>query len=711
MYVYDEYDQRIIEDRVKQFRDQTRRYLAGELSEEEFRPLRLQNGLYIQRFAPMLRVAVPYGQLTSRQTRMMAKIARDYDKGYAHISTRQNVQFNWPAVEDIPDILAELATVQMHAIQTSGNCLRNVTTDQFAGVAADEVIDPRPWCEIVRQWTTFHPEFAYLPRKFKIAVNGSTADRAAIEVHDIGLEPVHNAAGELGFRVLVGGGLGRTPVVGAFINEFLPWQDLLSYLDAILRVYNRYGRRDNKYKARIKILVKALTPEVFAQKVDAEMEHLRGGQTTLTDAELQRVAKHFVDPDYKALDNQTAQLAELDKEHPGFARWRTRNTLAHKKPGYVAVTLSLKPTGVAPGDITDKQLDAVADLADRYSFGQLRTSHEQNIILADVEQSQLFTLWGELREGGFATPNIGLLTDIICCPGGDFCSLANAKSIPIAESIQRRFDDLDYLFDIGELDLNISGCMNACGHHHVGHIGILGVDKKGEEFYQVSLGGSASRDASLGKILGPSFAQEAMPDVISKLIDVYVEQRTEDERFIDTYQRIGIDLLRNASMQRIIKNNEVVDETWHLLPKDFNIDEISNCDDLIVPLQLWREHSRMLKARDGGLGVWLDADEEAEEIGEDVAEFQVIALNFPAFTDGRNYSNARLLRDRYGFKGELRAIGDVLRDQLFYMHRCGFDAFAVRADKDPYEALEGLKDFSVTYQAATDEPLPLFRRR
>jgi sulfite reductase (NADPH) hemoprotein beta-component len=529
MYVYDEYDQRIIEDRVKQFRDQTRRYLAGELSEEEFRPLRLQNGLYIQRYAPMLRVAVPYGQLTSRQTRMMAKIARDFDKGYAHISTRQNVQFNWPAVEDIPDILAQLATVQMHAIQTSGNCLRNVTTDQFAGVAADELIDPRPWCEIVRQWTTFHPEFAYLPRKFKIAVNGASHDRAAIEVHDIGLEPVHNAAGELGFRVLVGGGLGRTPVVGAFINEFLPWQDLLSYLDAILRVYNRYGRRDNKYKARIKILVKALTPEVFAQKVDAEMAHLRGGSTTLTEAELHRVARHFVDPDYQALD--PVDLAQADAEHPGFARWRSRNTLAHKRPGYVAVTLSLKPTGVAPGDLTDKQLDAVADLADRFSFGQLRTSHEQNIILADVEQRRLLDLWQELREGGFATPNIGR----------DFCSLANAKSIPIAESIQRRFDDLDYLFDIGEVDLNISGCMNACGHHHVGHIGILGVDKKGEEFYQVSLGGSASRDASLGKILGPSFAQDVMPDVIEKLIDVYVEKRTEDERFIDTFQRIGID--------------------------------------------------------------------------------------------------------------------------------------------------------------------------
>ena len=544
MYVYDEYDQRIVEDRVKQFRDQTRRYLAGELTGEEFRPLRLQNGLYIQRYAPMLRVAVPYGLLNSQQVRKLAQIARDYDKGYAHISTRQNVQYNWPELEDVPEILAELATVQMHAIQTSGNCIRNTTTDQFAGVARDELVDPRPWCEIIRQWSTFHPEFAHLPRKFKIAVNGAVSDRAAIEVHDIGLEAVQNEAGELGFRVSVGGGLGRTPIVGNFINEFLPWKHLLSYLDAILRVYNRYGRRDNKYKARIKILVKALTPEVFAQKVDAEWANLKDGPSTLTDAELQRVAAHFVDPAYQALENQDAALAQLDAENPGFARWRSRNTFAHKKPGYVAVTLSLKPTGVAPGDITDKQLDVVADLADRYSFGEVRNSHNQNIILADVEQAQLFTLWGELRENGFATPNVGLLTDLICCPGGDFCSLANAKSIPVAEAIQRRFDDLDYLFDIGAIDLNISGCMNACGHHHVGHIGILGVDKKGEEFYQVSLGGSASRDASLGKILGPSFAQEAMPDVISKLIDVYVEQRTEDERFIDTYQRIGIDLFK-----------------------------------------------------------------------------------------------------------------------------------------------------------------------
>jgi len=541
MYVYDQYDQHIIEDRVRQFRDQTRRFLAGELADEEFRPLRLQNGLYIQRYAPMLRIAVPYGLLSSTQVRKLAEIARRYDKGYAHISTRTNVQFNWPELEDVPEILAELATVQMHAIQTSGNCIRNTTTDQFAGVARDELIDPRPWCEIIRQWSTFHPEFAFLPRKFKIAVNGAVSDRAAIEVHDIGLEAVKNDAGELGFRVSVGGGLGRTPIVGSFINEFLPWQHLLSYLDAILRVYNRYGRRDNKFKARIKILVKALTPEVFAERVNAEWAHLKDGPTTLTEAEVQRVSKFFVDPQYKALQDQDTALAQLDAEHPGFGRWRQRNVVAHKKPGYAAVTLSLKSTGVAPGDVTDKQLDAIADLADRYSFGEVRNSHEQNMILADVEQSRLFELWHELRELGLATPNIGLLTDIICCPGGDFCSLANAKSIPIAEAIQRRFDNLDYLFDLGNIDLNISGCMNACGHHHIGHIGILGVDKKGAEFYQVSLGGSSGRDASLGQILGPSFAQDAMPDVIEKIITVYVEQRTEDEQFIDTFRRIGID--------------------------------------------------------------------------------------------------------------------------------------------------------------------------
>ena len=540
MYVYDEYDQRMLEDRVKQFRDQTRRYLAGELSEDEFRPLRLQNGLYIQRYAPMFRIAVPYGMLRSAQLRKLAQVTRDYDKGYAHISTRQNVQLNWCELEDIPEILHELSTVQLHSIQTSGNCVRNTTTDQFAGVARDETVDPRPWCEIIRQWSTFHPEFSHLPRKFKISVNGAVEDRTAIEANDIGLEVMKNAEGEIGFRVLVGGGLGRTPIIGSQINPFLPWQHLLTYLDAILRVYNRYGRRDNKWKARIKILVKALGPEAFAEKVNAEFAHTKGGPTTLTEEEVQRVSRFFVDPAYQQLSDCDAELAALDAEHPGFARWRQRNTTPHKKPGYVAVTLSLKKTGVPTGDVSDKQLDLIANLADEYSFGEVRNTHCQNIALVDVEQRRLFELWNILRDNSLATPNIGLLTDIICCPGGDYCSLANAKSIPVAEAIQRRFDDLDYLFDIGDIALQISGCMNACGHHHIGNIGILGVDKKGQEFYQVSLGGRAGRDSRLAEILGPSFAQSEVDNVIGKIIQVYVDQRHEDERFIDTFDRIGI---------------------------------------------------------------------------------------------------------------------------------------------------------------------------
>ncbi len=540
MYRYDEFDHRFVTERVAEFRDQVARRLTGALTEAEFKPLRLMNGLYLQLHAYMLRVAIPYGTLNARQMRMLAQIAETWDRGYGHFTTRQNIQFNWPKLKDVPDILEALASVEMHAIQTSGNCIRNVTSDPYSGVAPEEIEDPRITAEILRQWSSLHPEFTFLGRKFKIAVTGSEHDRAAIKVHDIGIQVVRNDAGELGFRVSVGGGLGRTPVVGSFINEFLPWQHLISYLDAILRVYNRYGRRDNKYKARIKILVKALTPEVFAERVDAEWAHLKDGPTTLTEAEVARVAAHFVDPAYQTLADEGAALAQLDAEYPGFARWRQRNTFAHKQPGYVAVTLSLKPTGTAPGDVTDKQLDAIAGLADRYSFGEVRNSHNQNIILADVEQSQLFGLWGELRELGFATPNVGLLTDIICCPGGDFCSLANAKSIPVAEAIQRRFDDLDYLFDIGDIDLNISGCMNACGHHHVGHIGILGVDKKGQEFYQVSLGGSSGREASLAQILGPAFAQDDMPDVIDKIVKVYVEQRHEEESFLDTFRRIGV---------------------------------------------------------------------------------------------------------------------------------------------------------------------------
>ncbi|SFM85804.1 nitrite/sulfite reductase [Halopseudomonas yangmingensis] len=540
MYIYDEYDQRLIEDRVEQFRGQMSRYLAGELSESEFLPLRLQNGLYVQRYAPMLRIAVPYGVLSATRLRKLAFIARRFDKGYAHITTRQNVQFNWPNLEDVPDILAQLAEVQMHAIQTSGNCIRNTTTDQFAGVAADELEDPRPWCEIIRQWSTFHPEFAFLPRKFKIAVNGAEQDRAAIGVHDIGLNMVRNATGELGFRVLVGGGLGRTPMVGAVIREFIEWRHLLTYLEAIVRVYNRYGRRDNKFKARIKILVKALTPEVYAEKVEAEWAHLKDGPTTLTEQEVERVSRHFVAPPYQSFAGDDADYLRLRGENRGFDNWALRNVQAHKMPGYAAVTLSLKPTAIAPGDITAEQLEAAADLAERFSFGEIRSTHWQNLVLPYVAQRDLFELWQLCREHGFATPNVGLLTDMICCPGGDFCSLANAKSIPIAEAIQRRFDDLDYLHDIGEIELNMSGCMNACGHHHVGHIGILGVDKKGEEFYQVSLGGRSGRNAAIGQILGPSFAADQMPDVIGKLIDVYLENRTDEELFIDTFERIGI---------------------------------------------------------------------------------------------------------------------------------------------------------------------------
>lgn len=560
MYVYDEIDQRIVDERVNQFREQTRRHLAGELSEDDFRPLRLQNGLYLQRYAPMLRVAIPYGLVSATQLRRLAHIARAYDKGYAHFSTRQNVQFNWPRLAEVPEILAELAEVQMHAIQTSGSCVRNITTDHFAGVARDEIVDSFVWCELVRQWSTLHPEFAYLPRKFKIAVSGSATDRAATWVHDIGLhalrshdgDPVDGAGqgedvdraglGAVGFRVIVGGGLGRTPIVGHAIREFLPWRHLLTYLDAILRVYNRYGRRDNKYRARIKILVKELTPAVFAQKVEEEWAQLRDGPATLIEEEVQRIEGRFTRPAYAALPAKDAFLdAMLAAEKP-FANWHRRNVHPHKVPGYAAVTLSLKRTGAAPGDASAAQLDAIADLAERYSCGELRVSHEQNLILADVRSSDLHALWREIKPLGLATPNIGLLTNIIACPGGDFCALANAKSIPVAEAIQQRFDDLDYLHDIGELDLNISGCMNSCGHHHIGHIGILGVDKQGEEFYQVSIGGAQGADASLGRVIGPAFAQDEVPAVIERLIALYLAEREgEEERFIDTVRRIGIE--------------------------------------------------------------------------------------------------------------------------------------------------------------------------
>ena len=541
MYRYDHFDQRLVDERVAQFRDQTRRHLAGELSEDEFRPLRLMNGLYIQKHAPMLRIAIPYGQLSTKQLRTLAHVARKYDRGYGHFTTRQNMQLNWPQLAHVPDILAELAQVQMHAIQTSGNCVRNVTSDHFAGVAGDETVDPRPYSELIRQWSTLHPEFAYLPRKFKIAVTGATNDRAAILVHDIGLQLVFGERGDLGLRVAVGGGLGRTPMIGHVIREFVPRAEILNYLDAILRVYNRFGRRDNKFKARIKILVKERTPAVFAQDVEREWEAIRGGPATVPGEEFERLAGYFVPPRYERLPGDDASYRAALQDNRAFANWAQRNLHPHKVPGYTIVTLSLKKTGVPPGDVTSDQMESIAHLADRYSFGELRVSHEQNLIFTDVKQSDLLSLWQQLKGLGLATPNIGLLTNIISCPGGDFCSLANAKSIPIAEAIQRRFDDLDYLHDIGELDLNISGCMNACGHHHVGHIGVLGVDKNGSEWYQVTIGGTQGEHAAIGKVIGPSFAADDMPDVVSRLIETYVDIRHEDERFVDTVRRVGID--------------------------------------------------------------------------------------------------------------------------------------------------------------------------
>lgn len=549
MYKYDDTDKQILTERVQQFRSQTERYLNGDLSEAEFLPLRLQNGLYVQRLAPMLRICAPYGMLNSTQVRTLARITRDYDKGYAHISTRQNIQLNWPKLEDVPNILEELAEVEMHAIQTSGNCIRNTTTDQYAGVALDETEDPRPWCEIIRQWSTFHPEFAFLPRKFKIAVCGSESDRAAIHMHDIGLELITDESGKTGFKVLVGGGLGRTPVIGSVVRNFLPHEHLLTYLDAVLRIYNQYGRRDNKYKARIKILVRAMGVESFAEKVEAEWLRIKNGPATLTNEEITKVKSYFTEPAYEIFNDVDAS-AELETQanaNKAFDNWLKRNVLQHKKDGYAVVNLSLKPTGIAPGDVTDKQLEIIADLADDYSFSEIRNTHEQNIVLADVAKKDLFTLWEKAKSAGLATPNIGFLTDIICCPGGDFCALANAKSIPVAEAIQRKFDDLDYVYELGKIDLNISGCMNACGHHHVGHIGILGVDKKGKEFYQICLGGSASKDASVAKILGPSFDTDDVPDVLEKILDVYVTKRSHiDEQFIDTYRRIGMDPFKEA---------------------------------------------------------------------------------------------------------------------------------------------------------------------
>lgn len=541
MYQYDSVDKTIVSERVAQFREQVRRHLAGELSAADLQPLRLRNGLYMQIHAHMLRVSIPYGMLSSEQMRTLAEISRKYDRGYGHFTTRQNIQFNWPELVDVPDILEDLSQVEMHAIQTSGNCIRNISSDQYAGVARDELIDPRPYCEILRQWSTLHPEFYWLPRKFKVAVTGAVNDRAAVQFHDIGLQAVRNAQREIGFKVYVGGGLGRTPMIGKVIKEFLPREDILSYCDAILRVYNLHGRRDNKYKARIKILVKAMGIDAFRAAVEADWAHFKEGELKLHDTDFETMQAFFPPPPYEEVEGGDKRVQKWLGLDSRFADWYRNNTVDHRQPGYRIVNVSLKEHGVAPGDATDEQMDAIADIAEQYSFSEIRVTHEQNLVLADIPESNLLEVWRALDEYGLATPNIGSVNDIICCPGLDFCSLANTTSIDIAKQINEKFDDYNELYDIGEVKLKMSGCMNACGHHHVGHIGVLGVDKKGEEWYQLTVGGDASNEAALGVHLGPAIAKDKVSDAVSDILEVYREQRDDSERLIDTFQRIGIE--------------------------------------------------------------------------------------------------------------------------------------------------------------------------
>ena len=550
MYRYSHDDQTLLEERVAQFKEQTDRFLQGKLPEDQFRALRLMNGLYIQTHAPMLRVAVPYGLLSAKQLRKLAEIARTYDKGYAHISTRQNVQYNWPQLEQVPEILEHLASVQMHAIQTSGNCLRNTTTDHLAGVCKDEIEDPRPYCEIIRQWSTFHPEFAYLPRKFKIAVSGAETDRAATQLHDIGLHLVTNDQGEISFQVMAGGGLGRTPIIAKTIRPYLEKKHLLSYLEAILRIYNLYGRRDNKYKARIKILVKETGVEKFTGMVEEEWQRIKDGME-LSDERIAQMKAFFAPPAYDPDADQDPSFQRHLEQDQTFASWVQFNTREHKIPGYRAAFVSLKAPDSPPGDITDKQLDAIADLADRYSFGEVRSTHRQNLLFADVRQADLHALWQELDGLGLATANIGTATDMICCPGLDFCSLANAGSIGIAREINEALDDLDYVHDLGEININMSGCMNGCAHQSVGHIGILGVDKKGAEWYQITLGGCSENQAAIGQRLGPALAKDQITRAIGNILEVYVENRRTGEKFLDTVKRLGIDPFK----ERVYENN------------------------------------------------------------------------------------------------------------------------------------------------------------
>ncbi len=541
MYQYDKYDQAMVDARVAEFRDQVRRRLDGSLPEDEFRHLRLKNGLYLQLHAYMLRVAIPYGTLSSKQMHMLAHIARKYDKGYGHFTTRQNIQYNWIKLDETPDILADLATVEMHAIQTSGNCIRNISSDHFAGAAADEIADPRPWAELLRQWSTFHPEFQLLPRKFKIAVIASATDRAAMRLHDIGIELVKNADGVLGAKFFVGGGMGRTPMIAPCIREFVPAEELISYSEACLRVYNRYGRRDNKYKARIKILVHEIGADEYRRQVEEEFAHMKTLGLDPPVAELERISAYFTDPAF-----EQGLSDDIDRSDPDFAVWVDQNTHKHKTPGYVSVTISLKPAGGIPGDATAEQIDLMADLAERYAFDELRVTHTQNIVLAHVRKADLHAIWQALDAAGLASANLDLIGDMIACPGLDYCSLANARSIPVAQKISERFADTGRQRELGELKLKISGCINACGHHHAGHIGILGVDKKGVENYQLLLGGSGAEDVSIAKIVGPGFDEDGVVDAVETVTNVYLGARQAGERFVDTYRRIGMEPFKEA---------------------------------------------------------------------------------------------------------------------------------------------------------------------
>ena len=547
MYRYDEFDHTVVRERVVQFREQVGRRLAGEITEDEFKPLRLMNGLYLQLHAYMLRVAIPYGTLSSRQMRTLAHIARAYDKGYGHFTTRQTIQYNWPKLVDVPDLLDELAKVEMHALQTSGNCIRNITADPYAGVAADEIEDPRIYAEIIRQWSTLHPEFTFLPRKFKIALTGTDTDRAAVKLHDIGIAIIRDENGAIGFRIDVGGGQGRTPIIAQTIRDFLPKQDLLPYLEAILRVYNMLGRRDNIYKARIKILVQSEGLERFMELVEEEFTHLKGGAVELPQAELDRIRAYFAAPRYETLDNGSKELESARQADEEFAAWVKTNVDTHKQPGYAIVNISLKPVGGIPGDASAEEMEAVADLADRYSFGEIRVTHEQNLTLPSVQQSELFSLWLGLKIHGLATANIGHAGDIIACPGLDYCNLANARSIPVAQAISRKFENIRRQHDIGRLTINISGCINACGHHHVGNIGLLGVEKNGEEFYQITLGGRADENAEIGRIVGPAFSYDDVPGAVETVVETYLQQREDnDESFVDAYARLGATPFKEA---------------------------------------------------------------------------------------------------------------------------------------------------------------------